>query len=307
MSRIGERGEMEALVRAVELGSFSAAARELKLTPSALSKLVTRLEATLNVRLINRTTRHIHATPEGELFVARCRKILAEMEDAETEVGLSRASPRGRLRMHIGVGFCTHQLLPLLPHFFERYPDVRLDLIVEDRPVDIVRENIDITVQPWASANAHAALLARPLFTFDRFTCASPAYVKRNGMPTAPEELSQHPCIGVSTAPDNLRWQFKTAAGPRTIQIVPAHTVNNVDIVYRLALAGQGIARLSEYIVANALGDGRLVKVLGKFQYPDQFVMRAMYPHERYRLPRVAATLDFLTDSFANRPWKNPK
>src|SRR5258705_1096370 len=132
MSRIGDRREMEAFVRSVELGSFSAAARELKLTPSELSKLVTRLERSLKVRLLARTTRRITTTPEGELFVARCRRILAEMEDAEMEVSRSRDRPRGLLRMHLGVGVAIHLFVDALPKFLERHPEVQVDLLVED-------------------------------------------------------------------------------------------------------------------------------------------------------------------------------
>src|SRR6266404_3351142 len=122
MARIGDRSEIEAFVRSVELGSFSAAARELKLTPSALSKLVTRLERGLKVRLLSRSTRRVAPTPEGELFLKRCRRILAEMEDAEMEVGRARDRPRGKLRMHVGVGFAMHQAVPALPRFLERHP-----------------------------------------------------------------------------------------------------------------------------------------------------------------------------------------
>src|SRR5688572_19942525 len=123
---------MEAFVRSVELGGFSAAARELRLTPSALSKLVTRLERALGVRLLNRTTRQLLPTAEGELFLSRCRRILAELEDAEMEVGQSRERPRGRLKLHVGVGFGTHVLVPELPQFIERYPEVDVELTVLD-------------------------------------------------------------------------------------------------------------------------------------------------------------------------------
>src|SRR5207253_85779 len=137
-------------VRSVELGSFSLAARELGLSPSALSKLVTRLEHSLKIRLLTRTTRRLAPTLEGELFVARCRRILAELEDAETEIGRSRERPRGRLRLHLGVGIAIHQIVNALPGFLERYPEVQVDLLIEDRRVDILRENIDISVRPWS-------------------------------------------------------------------------------------------------------------------------------------------------------------
>src|ERR1700704_4314105 len=148
MARIGDRGEMEAFVRAVELGGFSAAARDLNPTPAALSKLGTRLEKALKVRLLSRTTRKLKPTAEGELFLARCRRILAEMEDAENEVARARERPRGRLRMHGGVGFGTHQLVPALPRFLERYPEIEVELLVEDRRVDLMKDGADLAVRP---------------------------------------------------------------------------------------------------------------------------------------------------------------
>jgi DNA-binding transcriptional LysR family regulator len=302
MSRIGDRGEMEAFVRSVELGSFSAAARELKLTPSAISKLVTRLERTLKVRLLGRTTRRITPTPEGELFVARCRRILAEMEDAESEVSRSRERPRGRLRMHVAVGFAMHQLAREMPRFLERNPEVHVDLVIEDRRVDIVRENLDISVRPWPPETS--SLVVRKIFQFERLLCASPAYLKRHGTPRSPEDLARHRCMGVSSIPNYGQWMFMMPSGPRALEVALSASVNNADFVYRFALAGQGVARLNEFIVADAIADGRLVQVLKDFHCPENLTMLAIYPQERHRLPRVAAMLDFLVDTFAARPWQ---
>jgi DNA-binding transcriptional LysR family regulator len=302
MARIGDRGEMEAFVRSVELGSFSGAARELRLTPSAVSKLVTRLERSLKVKLLYRTTRHIHPTPEGELFLARSRRILAEMEDAEMEVGRSRDRPRGRLRMHIGVGVAMHVIVPALPRFFERNPEVQIDLFIEDRRVDLARENIDISVRPWAPEAGN--LIVRKIFEFERVLVASPAYIRRHGAPRSPEELARHRCMGVSTIPSNRQWLFQTPAGPRAFEVVPGAAVNNADCVYQFALAGVGIARLNEFIVAQALRDGRLVELLHDSHCEEHLQMLAIYPQERHRLPRVRAMLDFLQASFASRPWR---
>lgn len=303
MSRIGDRGEMEAFVRSVELGSFSAAARELRLTPSALSKLVTRLERSLKVRLLARTTRRITPTPEGELFVARCRKILAEIEDAETEVGRSRERPRGLLRMHLGVGVAMHLVVGAMPRFVERHPEVRVDLLIEDRRVDLARENIDISVRPWQPEST--SLVVRKIFDFERVLVASPAYLKRHGRPRTPEELARHRCMGVSSIPSNTQWLFRTPEGPRTFDMLLGATANNADCIYRFALSGVGIGRLNEFIVAEALRDGRLVQVLADFHADENLKMLAIYPQERHRLPRVAAMLDFLVESFAGRPWRS--
>ena len=302
MSRIGDRGEMEAFVRSVELGSFSAAARELGLTPSTLSKLLTRLERSLKVKLVHRTTRRIGPTPEGELFMARCRRILAEMEDAEMEVGRSREKPRGRLRMHLGVGIAMHQVVPAIPGFLERYPEVQIDLLIEDRRVDIVRENIDISVRPWAPEST--SLVVRKLFEFERVICASPAYLKRHGRPRTPDDLVRHRCLAVSSIPSSTQWAFQMPAGKRVIEVVLGAGANNADCVFRFALAGLGVARLNEFIVADALRDGSLVQVLEDYHCPENLAMLAIYPQERHRLPRVAAMLEFLNESFSKRPWR---
>jgi DNA-binding transcriptional LysR family regulator len=293
---------MEAFVRSVELGSFSAAARELKFTPSALSKLITRLERSLKVPLVYRTTRRISPTPEGELFLVRCRRILAEMEDAEMEVAKSREQPRGRLRMHLGVGLATHLIVPALPKFLQRYPDVQVDLCVEDTLVDIVRENIDISV--WQAVSETASMAVRKLFEFERVVCASPTYLKRHGTPLTPDDLRRHRSLSVSSVPNHTQWPFQTREGKRVIEMLPRARANNVDCVYRFALAGMGIVRLAEYIVADALRDGGLVKVLADYHWPEQLAITAVYPQERHRLPRVAAMLDFLTATFKNRPWR---
>jgi DNA-binding transcriptional LysR family regulator len=305
MPRIGDRRELEAFVRAMELRSFSAAARELKLTPSALSKLVTRLERSLKVRLVMRTTRRISPTPEGDLFLARCRRILNEMEDAEMEVGRARDKPRGRLRIHVGVGFAMHQVVPALPQFLERNPEVQVDLIVEDRQVDIVRENIDISVRPWTPEST--SLVVRRLFEFERGLYASPAYLKRHGRPRTPDDLARHRCMAVSSIPNNDRWSFTTPKGRRVVDVVLGASVNNADCVYELALSGVGIGRLNEFIVAGAVRERRLVPVLADQHWPEHLAMLTIYPQERHRLPRVAAMLEFLTQSFGPRPWRTSR
>lgn len=304
MWQIGDRGAMQALVRSVELGSFSAAARELRLTPSTLSKLLTRLERSLKVRLVSRSTRRIAPTPEGELFVVRCRRILAEMEDAETEVGRSRERPRGRLRMHIGTGFAMPHMAREMPRFLERYPEVQVDLVIEDRNVDIVRENIDISVWPWAPDSA--SLVARKIFEFERILCASPEYLKRRGTPRSPGELVRHRCIGVSSIPTHTQWLFQMPSGPQAIEVALGASANNASFIYQLALSGLAIVRHNEFVVAEALRDGRLVQVLKDYHCPEHMAMLAIYPQERHRLPRVAAMLDFLVQTFAERPWRTP-
>lgn len=303
MDRIGDRGALEAFVRSVDLGGFSAAARDLKLSPSALSKLVSRLESNLRVRLLHRTTRRLSPTAEGELFLARCRRILQEFEDAENEVGCSRERPRGRLRMHVAVGFAIHQVLPALPRFVERYPDVALELLLEDRDVGLLREEVDISVRPGPPSDT--SLVARKLFEFERVVCASPAYLALHGTPLAPEDLARHRCITLTGFAGRMPWSLTAAQGLSRAEHGAVLRCNNADAALRLALLGVGVVRLNEFVVAHALHCSELVPLL-----PDHRdaagTMLALYPQERHRLPRVAAMLDFLVSEFAGRPWRVP-
>lgn len=303
MSRIGDRGEMEAFVRSVECGSFSAAARELGLSPSALSKLVTRLERSLGVRLLTRSTRAVAPTPEGTLFVARCRRILAELEDAEMEVGRALERPRGRLRMHMGVGFGASQGVPALSGFLERYPEVQLDLLLEDRRVDLVRENVDLST--WSLPPQAPNVVARKLFDYDRILCAAPSYLERHGSPRNPEELARHRCLVVSGIPHQSPWVFVTPRGRFAFDVEPAVAVNNADAKFRFAIAGLGIAQFSEYIVADALRDGRLVRLLSTHHRPEPLTQYVIYARDRHRLPRVAAMIEYLIETFRTRPWRS--
>ena len=305
MSHVGELGELRAFVRSVQLGSFSAAARELKLTPSTLSKLVTRLERAFGVALVKRTTRQIVATPEGELFLARCRRILAEMEDAEMEVSRSRERPRGRLRVHVGPGFGMLQFLPALPRFLERHPEVEVDVMLEDRRVDIARENLDISITVPRPDHGH--LVVRKLFDFERLTAAAPAYAKRHGLPRSPEDIiANHRCVRVASTLA-LPWQFETPSGIRTIDPQPHVVANNAAFATRLVFDGAGISQMMEFQLIEGLRDGRLVPVLPEFPCPHRQVMAAVYAHERTRLPRVKAMLDFLEETFSSRPWRRSR
>lgn len=302
MSRVGNRGELEALVRSVETGSFSAAARELRLTPSAVSKLVTRLERYLGVRLVARSTRHVVATPEGERFVERARRILADMEEAERDARRARERPSGRLRLHMGLGFGLSQGVDALPRFLEKHRDVELDLILGDRRVDLAVENIDIST--WSFPPWGAGIVTRKMFEYDRVLVASPAYLRSRGVPRDLEELARHQCLVVSGVPRQSPWYFKAPKGRREFEVPVAHAVNNAIAKYRLVLQGAGIAQFSEYVVAEAVRDGALVRVLPEIHDADPLVQYAVYRKDRLQLPRVSAMLAFLVETFAGRPWR---
>ena len=235
----------------------------------------------------------------------RCRRILAEMEDAEMEVSRSRERPRGRLRVHAGPGFGMLQFLPALPRFLERHPEVEVDVTLEDRPVDLARENLDISITVPRPDHGH--LVVRKLFDFERLTVAAPSYSRRHGLPRTPEDIiAHHRCVRVASSLARP-WQFETPAGVRTIDPLPYVVVNNAAFATRLVFDGAGISQMMEFQVIEGLRDGRLLPVLPQYPCPHREVMAAVYAHERTRLPRVKAMLDFLEETFSTRPWRRSR
>jgi DNA-binding transcriptional LysR family regulator len=295
---------MAAFVRAVELGGFSVAARELGLTPSAISKLVTRLEDRLGVRLLNRTTRRLALTPEGEAYFHRTQRILSDIDEAENEVARFRAQPKGLLRINVGTAFGMHQLTPALPDFLARYPEVKVELTVTDRVVDLIEEGADLGIRLGTLPDS--SLVARKICDLERVVCASPAYLRRHGTPRKPEELLKHNCMSMSYSPALRRWPFATAEGVRHIEVGGNVVANTAESLLQLALLGVGVIRLSDAIVGAPIHEGRLVALLQDVHHAEPLPLHAVYPHGRHRSPRVSAMIDFLVERFASAPWRAP-
>jgi DNA-binding transcriptional LysR family regulator len=282
----------------VELGGFSAASRKLGLTPSALSKLVDRLESALQVRLLTRTTRRVHPTAEGQLFLVHCKSILREIEDAETELTDVARAPRGKLLVHAGVGFATHQLVPALPRFVASYPEVEIALIVDDRPVDLAKEGIDISV--WPGPPTDQTVVARKLCDVERVLCASPDYLACYGMPNSPQDLMKHQCITLAGLLSALApWTFENPQGEHAVVAIAGPvSANTAECVRQIALMGLGIARLNEFIVKEDIRSGRLLRVLADSPCGDPVPLYAVHLYSRHRLRRVAVMLEFLGEAF---------
>ena len=296
------RAQMEAFVTTVDQRGLTAAARRKDVTPSAISKLITRLEDRLEARLLNRTTRKLSLTPEGERFYERCRSILAALEDAENEVSRTRDRPRGRLRMTVFAPFGTHALVPMLPRFLARYPGVSVELEVSDRIADLVAEGIDIAVR--LGPLPHSTLVARKLCDVHRIICASPAYLARAGTPSTPTDLQTHNCIVRSDLPAHSQWPFEGAAGRETVHVTGSVSANNGETMLQLALAGMGIIRIVDMAVGDAFRRGELVPILVDKHISESVPLHALYPQGRHRSPRVSAMLQFLLDSFSHAPWR---
>lgn len=297
--------EMAVFVRAVESGGFSPAARALALTPSAVSKVVTRLEDRLGVRLLNRTTRSLSLTPEGEQYFTRAQRILAEIEQAEGEVTRARLAPRGLLRAHTSVAFGLHQLPPVLPEFVARYPEIELMLTVTDRLADLVDEGIDVAVRLGKLPDS--TLVTRKITDIERVVCAAPSYLAKHGTPKAPDDLRQHNCLRLFTQPALSVWPFNDphARGrPRMIEVEGRLSANNADTLLQMAVGGLGIARLADLTVGAALQSGALVPVLAEYHYVEPVPLQALMPPGRHRLPKVTAMVDFLIEHFASAPWR---
>ncbi len=295
--------DMTAFVRAVELGGFTTAARDLGLTPSAISKLVTRLEDRLGVRLLNRTTRRLALTPEGEAYFHRTQRILSDIHEAETEVARFRAQPKGLLRVNVGTAFGTHQLSPALPEFLARHPDVQVELTVTDRVVDLIEEGADLGIRVGTLVDS--SLVARKICEVERVVCASPAYLRKHGTPRKPADLPQHNCLAIAYAPNLRHWPFTTKeGGVQHIEVAGNASANNADTLLQLALVGVGVIRLSDVIVGAALREGRLVPLLQDVHHSEPLPLHAVYPSGRHRSPKVAAMVEFLVQRFASAPWR---
>lgn len=292
---LNRSGEMEVFTRVVASGGLSAAARSLRMTPSAVSKLLSRLEARLGARLINRSTRSLTLTPEGRLFHDQALRVLADIDEAERSVTAS-ATPRGRVRVNSSVPFGLHHLIPLIPAFRARYPEVALDLVLTDQVVNLMDERADVAIRvgPMASSS----LMTRKLAESRMAVVASPDYLAARGTPQTPNDLPGHDLIAFNFARSVDGWPFLTAQGRETVRVAPGPaTAGDGETARRLALAGQGLARLSQIHIGPDLKAGRLVEVLQPFNPEDIEETRAVYVGHGGRLPsRVRVFLDFLAE-----------
>lgn len=297
-------GEIAVFVRVVEDGGFSAAARTLGLTPSAVSKLVSRLENRLGVRLMHRTTRAFSLTHEGEVYYQRSARILRDIEDAEEAITRLNEAPRGTLKVNAAVAFATCQVAPLLPEFLALCPDVQVQLTATDRVVDLIEESVDVAIR--LGSRTDSSLIARRLVDDQRLICASPEYLRRYGTPRTPSDLAQHNCltwIGNQGALND--WPFTGPDGVYTLPVQGRCEINAGDTLYELTRAGVGIARMAEFRIATDIRAGRLVPLLSQHHVTDLLPISVLYPHRRHLLPKVRAFVDFLVSKFTPvPPWR---
>jgi DNA-binding transcriptional LysR family regulator len=291
-----------AFVTAAKQGSFTLAARTLDLSPQAVAASIARLETALDVRLFNRTTRSIALTEEGSAFLARAEIGLAALEDAAQSVRDKEKSPSGLVRVTSGAAFGRRYLLPILVGFSKQYPKVRLDLSFDDRKVDLVRDGYDVAFRGGTIADS--SLITRRICSLNVVMVASPAYLKKYGVPKTPNDLHQHQIIMLRFASGQYApWSLRVKGQETTFDTTsPALILSDTAAVGDAALMGLGITRVSLHFAWAALQAGKLKVVLNNFNVPGTRELVIHYPHREHVAPRIKAFVNYALETLQNDP-----
>jgi len=292
---------MAVFARVIEAESFSGAARALGLSKSAVSKQVSRLEDRLGLRLLNRTTRRLSLTEAGAAFYQGCQRVVAEAEAAEQAVTHLASAPRGRLRVSAPMSFGVSHVSPALPEFLGRYPELAVDLTLNDRIVDLVEEGFDVGIRIGGLTDS--SLVARRLAPNRTVLSAAPAYLQVRGTPRDVGELEDHACLIYSYQATGAAWRLTGPKGDRRFKVSGPLRVNNGDAILAAALGGLGVALLPCFICGEDLRAGRLVRVLPDWEAPPDSAVSAVFPAARHLSPKVRAFIDFLAERFAGTPY----
>ncbi|MGF6190258.1 DNA-binding transcriptional regulator YafC [Serratia sp. 2723] len=290
--------ELITFVTVVECGSFSRAAEHLEQANSVVSRTVKKLEGKLGVTLLNRTTRQINLTQEGESYFRQVQKVLSDMAAAENALMESRQRPQGLLRVDAATPVVLHVLTPLVGEFRARYPEMSLSLVSSETFINLIERRVDIAIRVGELTDS--SLKARKLMTSYRKIITSPAYLKQFGTPQSVEELAQHCCIGFNDQPNLNRWPLACADG-RQLEITPGLTTNSGETQRHLCLHGNGIACLSNFMIDEDIQRGDLVQILVKETLPVAIPVNAVYYSDNAVSNRLRSFIDFLSESLAPR------
>jgi DNA-binding transcriptional LysR family regulator len=288
---------MRLFTRVVDRRSFREAAHDLDIPRSTATQVIQNLEARLGVRLLQRTTRTVRPTLDGEAYYRRCLAILDDVEDAE---GAFRgAAPKGMLRVEVQGTIARHFLLPGLPEFLERYPEIEIAMSESDRWVDVVREGVDCVLRYGVLMDSD--LVARSVATLDRITCATPAYLERHGTPEAPEDLAQHCAVGIRTLTTGTLtpFEFVRAGVVKQYSVRAPFSVTGTETFRSAVLLGLGVAQIPVFHIERDLAEGRLVRILADYPTPSAPVS-VLYPRSRQLSPRVRLFIDWIVERFSS-------
>ena len=288
-------GAIPVFVAVVENSGFSAAARTLGISKSAVSKRINQLEAHLGVRLLHRTTRKLSLTEAGERYFEHAAQALTAAGQAEDAVTELQGEPQGNLKISSPMSFGRLHVAPLIPKLLQRHPKLQIDLVMDDRKVDLVAGGFDVAIR--AGNLPDSTLIARKLAPLRQVLCASPDYIDRYGRPGTPAELSGHNCVLYSYSSDAGEWTLIGESGPETVTVSGSYQVNNSEALLEALREGVGIGRLPTFVAGPDLKTGRLVKLFESYRLPD-FTLYAVFPERQYLPAKVRAFLDFAIEYF---------
>lgn len=287
---------MEVFVTAVETGSFTAASEAFQISPPMVGKHVRELESQLGVRLLSRTTRRQSLTEIGQQYYERCKFILGEIKAAEAGTEVMRATPRGNLRINAPVTFGSMRLAPALAHYLAAYPEVSLELTLNDRVVDLVEEGYDAAIRIGELADT--SLVARPLAPYRMMICAAPEYLAQKGTPASPADLVSHHCLGFSHWSKRGGWRLQRSNTSDSALPKVRFQSNNGQALRTMALAGFGIVMQPEILLAEDVTAGKLVEIL-KDYWPTPSPMSLVYSRDRQAVPKLTTFIEFMLARFS--------
>jgi DNA-binding transcriptional LysR family regulator len=290
--------QMRAFTQVVVSGGFAAAARTMGLSRSAVNKLVIALENELGVQLLQRSTRVVSPTEVGLAFYEHCVEILASLAEAERSIMQLHIEPRGRLRVNAPMTFGTMYLAPAIADFLEQYPDLQVQLTLNDRFIDPIEEGFDVTVR-IAAPQPISSLWVQPLATAQRVLCASPSYLEKRGIPVAPTDLHSHSCLHYGQIALVHQWVLTGVEGEHRVTVQGVLCSNNGEVLREAALRGLGITLLPRFIVESALHQGTLQVVLPNYHLSD-LAIEALYPVNRHVSTKIRLLVDFLQQRFGS-------
>jgi LysR family transcriptional regulator for bpeEF and oprC len=292
---------MKVFVRVVESGSFSKAAEALRLPAASVSRTLQGLEAHLGARLLNRTTRSISITEDGEVYYERCVRVLGEVDDMESALSSSKLSPKGTVRVTLPALMAKSTIIDELPEFFSTYPDIRLEMSLSDKQVDIIGAGIDCAIRVGAVGDV--GLVAKRIGAYSQVTCAAPSYLKKYGEPKSLEDLENHTCVDyvVGKTGRVRHWEFVIDGETKTVAPQSMLAVNDADSYVACGVAGLGLIQASSYTLQSYLQSGALVEVLEHLPSEPR-VVSIMYAANRHQPRRVRAFIEWIATVFARQP-----
>ncbi|MDQ8943040.1 LysR family transcriptional regulator [Acinetobacter soli] len=289
--------EMAIFVKVVETGSFSETARQMGATPSAISRAISRLEKVLGTRLLQRTTRKLRLSESGQQIYVNCLDMVNAAQAVMESSGQFHSEPQGTVRMSVPKAVGHFMLHPHMPEFFQRYPKIDVQMLLEDRYVDFIDDGVDLAIR--ITDHPPGGLMGRRLIEINHLLCATPQYLAEHGTPEQPQDLKQHSCIYLGEQPSDSKWKFQQGSKTITVQVSGRYSANHTGIRLDAALKHIGIASLPYFVARHALQDGRLIQVLPDWYFKTYYSGDAwlLYPPTRHLPPKLSVILAKIMDS----------